>query len=97
MKHFIQLALLGTVALVAAGCAREMVQTVPDNPTYDPEKGEVTTQFVLNIAPGTTPKTKLGAETVQVGNNPFRGMQEAHLLTYELGANNKKGDEYCSF
>ena len=97
MKHFIQLALLGTVALVAAGCAREMVQTVPDNPTYDPEKGEVTTQFVLNIAPGTTPKTKLGAETVQVGNNPFRGMQEAHLLTYELGANNKKGDEYFIF
>ena len=97
MKHLTTFALLGAVSLLAAGCAREMVQTVPDNPTYDPEKGEVTTQFVLNIAPGTTPKTKLTAETVQVGSNPFRGMQEAHLLTYELGANNKKGDEYFIF
>lgn len=97
MKHLTTFALLGTVALVAAGCQREIVQTVPDNPTYDPEKGEVTTQFVLNIAPGTTPKTKLGADVAQVGNNPFRGMQEAHLLTYELNANNKKGSEYFIF
>ena len=95
MKQLTKTTLLVAVAFAALACQRE--QTVPDNPTYDPAKGEVTTQFVLNIAPGTTPKTKLGTDIVQVGNNPFRGISEAHLLTYELDNNNKKGSEYFIF
>ena len=95
MKQLTKTTLLVAVAFAALACQRE--QTVSDNPTYDPAKGEVTTQFVLNIAPGTTPKTRLGADIVQVGNNPFRGISQAHLLTYELDNNNKKGSEYFIF
>lgn len=95
MKHLKHLALLAAAALVALACQRE--QTVPVNPTYDSDKGEVVTQFVLSIAPGTTPKTKLTADIAQVNGHTFRGIREAHLLTYELDEDNKKGQEYFIF
>lgn len=105
MKHIMQLALLGTVALVAAGCQREMVQKTPDNPKYDAAKGEVTTQFVLSVSTeaGST-NTKQTADVVQANGEAFRGMRGVHMLVYQLGpeeieANktNKRGDEYFLF
>jgi len=87
--------LLSVLTLAALSCSKE-VEEAPVNPTYNAEKGEVTTQFVLNIAPGTTPKTKLGADVVQV-NNPFRGISAAHILTFELDNDNKNNGEYYIF
>ena len=95
MKHLNHLALLAAAALAALACQRE--QTASVNPTYDPDKGEVTTQFVLSIAPGTTPKTKLSPEVAQAPGSTFRGLSAAHLLTYELDSDNKKGSEFFIF
>ena len=97
MKHIMQLALLGTVALVAAGCQREMVQKAPDNPTYNAKTGEVTTQFVLSVSTEAG-STKQTADVVQANGQAFRGMRAVHLLVYQLDPNNddtnKVGDEY---
>lgn len=95
MKHLTKLSLLGAVALLFAGCQREE-QIARVNPTYNPETNEVTTQFVLSIAPGNVPKTKMSAEVVQQ-DGTFRGISAAHLLTYEFDSNNKKGSEYFLF
>ena len=81
MKHIMQLALLGTVALVAAGCQREMVQKAPDNPTYNAKTGEVTTQFVLSVSTEAG-STKQTADVVQANGQAFRGMRAVHLLVY---------------
>ena len=94
MKQFTTLAIVGAAALLAMGCQRDnSVQSVPVNPSYNAEKGEVTTQFVLNIAPGTTPKTKLGADVAQVGT-AFRGISHAHILAFELDNDNKADGEF---
>lgn len=94
MKQLTRLAIVGATALLAMGCQRDnSISKVPNNPTYNPEKGEVTTQFVLNIAPGTTPKTKLGADVVQY-QQPFRGITAAHILAFELDNDNKAGGEF---
>lgn len=97
MKQFTTLAIVGAAALLAMGCQRDnSVQRVPVNPSYNAEKGEVTTQFVLNIAPGTTPKTKLSADVAQVGM-PFRGISQAHILAFELDNDNKANSEFYIF
>lgn len=97
MKHIMQLALLGTVALVAAGCQREMVQKVADNPTYNAKTGDVTTQFVLSVSTETG-STKQTADVVQANGQAFRGMRGVHMLIYHLDSEdngtNKKGDEF---
>lgn len=97
MKQLTTLAIVGATALLAMGCQRDnSIQKVPVNPSYNAEKGEVTTQFVLNIAPGTTPKTKLGADVAQVGTS-FRGISEAHILAFELDNDNKANGEFYIF
>ena len=51
-----RLALLGLLVLggAAVGCQRE--SAIDDNPNYNPETKEVTTDFVLNVA--AAPQTK---------------------------------------
>ena len=58
---------------------------VPDNvsPNYDPETNTVKTQFVLNVSTNNQVSTKMDAAAAQV-NNPFRGMEQVHVLTYAL-------------
>lgn len=77
-----RLALLGLLVLggAAVGCQRESV--IDDNPNYNPETKEVTTDFVLNVA--AAPQTKMSAEAVQLAKN-FRGIEEAVLFTYKTG------------
>ena len=95
MKDLTKLSLLGAVALLFVGCQREE-QIARVNPTYNPETNEVTTQFVLSVAPGSIPKTKMTVDVVQLDGS-FRGISAAHLLTYEFDNNNKKGSEYFLF
>ena len=75
------LSALGLVALVA--CQREA--KVVDNPTYDPQENTVKTQFVMSVSTGTGKDTKTTAEFAQVGANAaFMGMDQVHLLAYQL-------------
>ena len=85
MKTFTRL-LLGALALMTAlaGCKRELVS---DNPNYNSENNTVRTKFVLNVNTKADSETKMTAENVQKAGN-FLGMQDVHILTYELGASN---------
>ena len=76
--------LMGVTALVClTGCKREPNASV--NPTYDPDANTVNTQFVLNISTGTgDPATKQTAADVQASPTNFRGITDAHILTYNL-------------
>lgn len=80
MTHLTKIALLGTVALLAAACAKE-VET--NNPNFNPEDNSVTTQLVLNISTQTSQdkQTKQDPGVAQTGSSPtFRGINEAFLL-----------------
>ena len=85
MKRFSYFAVLSAAALVAlAACSKEVeTQQVDDNPSYNPDKNEVTAQFVLNVSTGTG-ATKMTEADVQADGS-FRGMDKVHLLTYKLG------------
>jgi len=57
------------------------------NPTFDPAKNEVTTQFVLNVNPSEQGTTRQAATTVQKAKN-FRGMKDAKLIGLSTGKAN---------
>lgn len=80
MTHLTKIALLGTVALLAAACAKE-VET--NNPNYDPETKEVVTDFVFSVTAAEAPKTKMTAANVQAEtSNTFRGIERAILYAF---------------
>ena len=87
MNHFLKTftsVLLGAAALVAlsTGCVREPAS---NNPNFDPDKNTVRTKFVLNINNKPGNSTKMTAEDAQAnGSNSFRGMQDVHILAYNL-------------
>lgn len=95
MKHFTKIVLLGVVVLGAAACQRKALEEV-DNPNYNPATDEVKANFVLSIAQGAATATKMGSDIVQQDNG-FRGIDKAHLLTFEFDANNKVGSEFFLF
>ena len=77
--------LFGVFAIFAlSACESEKQEQVEVNPTYDPETNTVRTEFVFNIASSAEgQKTKTTAEFVQY-NKPFLGMDQVHILAYEL-------------
>ena len=84
MKNLINSAMFGAIALtglfVFTACSSSDDAVVENqNPTYDPAKQTVTTQFVLNVAGGDMNTTRQAAATVQKNEN-FRGMQNAMLI-----------------
>ena len=84
--------MLSALALVSFwACKREQA---PVNPTYNPEANTVTTQFVLNISPASGPNTKQTAVDVQASGANFRGIERAHLLTYNLAYAGPAGSHY---
>ena len=90
MKTKLLLGMILMSALVA--CQRE--STAEINPTYDPDENTVNTQFVLNISSATgAPQTKQTAVDVQASGANFRGLVDAHLVTYNL-AYHGIGDNY---
>ena len=75
---------IGVMALFCAvACQQEPEQVVPDNPTYNPTTQEVTAEFVLSVANGQSPSSRMTGPDVQADGS-FRGMSAVHLLTYEL-------------
>ena len=93
-----KVAIFGTMALLCAvACEREV--QIEDNPNYNPETKEVTTQFVMSVSTNNAnAETKMTETTVQA-NNTFRGMDRVHILTYSLPEANKGGanNEYFLF
>ncbi len=95
MKKIKYFALMSAIALTSTigftSCSSsEDVAEVENNPTYDPVKGTVTSQFVLNIASDTrnnTNSTRSGATTVQAGGENFRGIDNTILLAYVTNGN----------
>ena len=85
-RNFILTGLMAVISLAA--CQRESEVTTP-NPTYDPVTNTVKTDFILNVSTNTGKDTKTTAEFAQV-NSPFLGMDEVHLLAYDLDFSNTK-------
>ena len=72
---------------VFASCDKELAGS--DNPNFDKATNTVKTDFVLSVSTNTGKDTKTTAAMAQVGTNPeFLGMDQVHLLAYELDNNN---------
>jgi hypothetical protein len=89
-----KVAYFGMMALLCAvACQREA--QIEDNPNYNPETKEVTTQFVMSVSTNNAnAETRMTEADVQSGtSNSFRGMDRVHILTFTLenqgGANNE--------
>ncbi len=78
-KFYVLSAFTTMLALVA--CQRE--PQAPVNPTYNPDDNTVVANLILNVSSGSS-QTKQTAEAVQAGGANFRGMQDVHLLTFEV-------------
>ena len=89
-----KLILASLIALTGLwACKRE--EAAPVNPTFDPVANTVNTSFVLAISPGTgNPDTKQTAVDVQASGANFRGLSQAHLLTYSLNYTGVGGAHY---
>lgn len=74
-------------------CQREAVEVVPNNPTYNPVDNTVLAKLVLNVSSGSS-ETKQTAAAVQAGGANFRGMQDVHLLTYNIDDIGPKGEPF---
>ena len=85
MKKFFDYAKVGAIALVfagLAGCSSEE-DVVVNNPNYNPETGEVTTSFIMNVNTNRSPITRMNsANTQATATDAFRGITDAHLLTF---------------
>ena len=80
MRKFTKFLLAGAIALAAA-VACNTKEKVSDNPNFNPETKEVTTQFVLSVNTN-SPQTKQAATNVQKASN-FLGINEAHVMAYK--------------
>ncbi len=85
MGKLIKISHAGAIALAAA-VACNPKEVVSDNPDFNPETKEVTTQFVLSVNTG-SPQTKQTAENVQMASN-FLGIQDAYILAYKTNISN---------
>lgn len=82
MGKFIKVSLAGAIVLAAAvACTPK--EEVSDNPDYNPQTKEVTTQFVLSVNTS-SPQTKMTATNVQRASN-FLGINEAHVMAFKTG------------
>ena len=68
-----------------AACQREPVN---GSENYD-EGNSVNVKFVLNVSTETGKDTKTTAQYAQIGDNSFLGMDQVHLLAYNLDDHNK--------
>ena len=84
MKKVMKFAYAGAIALLSVGfaaCTSE--EEVIDNPNYNPTTHEVTTSFVMNVNTNRTPITRMNsANTQATTTDAFRGITDAHLLTF---------------
>ena len=90
-KNFIY-ALMSAIALTGAtmfSACSSSEDTADVNPNYNPEKNEVTTQFVFNVASGNTSTTRQSAVATQASSslaaNEFRGIDHSYIMCFNQG------------
>ena len=89
MKKYSIFAFMSAIALTGAvgfsSCSSNDDVTSDVNPSYNPETGTVTSQFVLNIASDTKSNTgtRSGATTVQADGENFRGIDNTLLFAFK--------------
>ena len=82
MKKKILFGMMGAVALSFTACTSDDALEV-NNPNYNPETGEVTTSFVMNVNTNRSPMTRMtSANTQATTTDAFRGITDGHLLTF---------------
>ncbi len=88
MKKLMNFAYTGAIALLSAvffaACSSSDETALDPNPTYNTERNEVMTQFVLNVAGGEMGSMRQASDIVQRNSN-FRGMQDAKLVALSTG------------
>lgn len=91
-KNFIY-ALMSAIALTGAtmfSACSSSEDTADVNPNYNPEKNEVTTQFVFNVASGNTSTTRQSAVATQATSslaaNDFRGIDHSYIMCFNQAA-----------
>ena len=97
MKKYFNFALYGAIALTGAiglpscSSSEETVEEEKpaDSPYYNPKTGEVTTDFVMNVATGNEPTRMSEANTQASTTAAFRGIDKAYLMTFALADDGK--------
>ena len=92
-KRSIYLMLTSAVALVGffgiTGCSSSD-DVVENNPSYNPETGEVNVNFVFNVSTANEPFTRMTAANTQATKEQaFRGINNAYLGVVKLGDDGK--------
>lgn len=79
-------------ALGVASCSSEDKIAADENPANDPATNTVNTQFVLSVSTnnGSSASTRMSDENTQATAANFRGIQNAHVLTFEKDAADPK-------
>lgn len=79
------IALTGVTGLTACSDKDELV----DNPNYNSQTGEVPVNFVFNVSRGVSSTTRMtDANTQATLDKPFRGIDNAYLMSVKLGTAN---------
>lgn len=98
MKKYFNYAFAGAIALLGANvftaCSSDeplaaAENNVANSPGYNAKTGEVTADFVFNIAASNTRTTRMSAANTQADDTQlFRGIGNTQLFAYKLGAVN---------
>lgn len=76
------IALLGTIGFTACSSSEDAV--AEDNPNYNPETKEVTTDFVFNVSTSNMPTTRMtSANTQALLSETFRGIGNTNLFAFK--------------
>ena len=93
MKKNLMFAMFGAIALTGAveltSCSSSDDVAADVNPNYNPETNEVTTQFVLNVANGSSATTRQSGTATQASSslsaNDFRGIDHSYIMCFKQG------------
>jgi len=92
MKKMKRFAYVGAIALLSvlgfSACSSNDDALVDNNPTYNPQTGEVNVNFVFNVSTSNGMRMS-AANTQATESSAFRGITNAHLGTFTLGRDNE--------
>lgn len=92
MKTKKRFAYVGAIALLSvlgfSACSSNDDALVDNNPTYNPQSGEVNVNFVFNVSTSNGMRMT-AANTQATESTPFRGITNAYLGTFTLNSDNK--------
>lgn len=92
MKKMKRFAYVGAIALLSvlgfSACSSNDDALVDNNPTYNPQTGEVNVNFVFNVSTSNGMRMT-AANTQATESSAFRGITNAHLGTFTLGRDNE--------